>query len=57
MPTPTIVSEFEKEVILTLLKQSCESASDVEKAVDRTFMAYHSFVKQVQALKGEMRIA
>ncbi len=57
MSKPATMSDFEREVLVILLKQACDSAADAETAVDRTVIAYLSLSEQLQALPHEKRLA
>jgi hypothetical protein len=56
MGKPMCISDFEREVLVILLKQACESGNDAKAAVEEAITAYRSLFEQLQALKGEMRI-
>lgn len=50
------LSDFEREVLIILLKQASESAASAEDAVNKAITAYRSLSSQLQSLSPEKRL-
>jgi hypothetical protein len=51
------MSDFEREVLVILLKQACESGNDAKAAVEEAVTAYQSLSERLQAVPPEKRLA
>ena len=57
MSKPATMSDFEREVLVILLKQACEEGNSPKAAVEDAITAYQSLSQLLQAVPPEKRLS